>query len=367
MPGPSQLRDLLGLHAPDPRQAGRAFTAVAWDEALDCTLAGVCAARVLVTGSAGHLGEALVRLLRDRGYDVTGVDVRQSPYTTVIGSVADPVLVRDCLAGAVAVIHAATLHKPHVGSHGKQAFVDTNVTGTLTLLEGAVAAGVSSFVFTSTTSAFGRALTPAAGDPAAWITEDVVPRPRNIYGVTKTAAEDLCELIHAEHGLPVLVLRTSRFFPEMDDSDEVRARYADANVKANEYLYRRVDVADVAQAHLLAMERAADIGFGKYIVSATTPFTPADLAGLRDDAPAVVRRIFPDYEAEYSRRDWWMFPSIGRVYVNARARADLGWSPTYDFRAVLDALKLGDDPRSPLAQAIGAKGYHDEPTGVYTG
>jgi UDP-glucose 4-epimerase len=331
----------------------------------DGTLAAV-AGKVLVTGSAGHLGEALVRVLRSGGYEVTGIDVRPSPYTTVVGSVADRDLARDCVAGAGAVLHTATLHKPHVGSHGKRAFVDTNVTGTLTLLEAAVAAGVGSFVFTSTTSAFGRALTPGPGEPAAWITEEVVPRPRNIYGVTKTAAEDLCELVHAEHGLPVVVLRTSRFFPEGDDSDEVRTAYADANVKANEYLYRRVDVADVADAHLAAMNRAARIGFGKYIVSATTPFTPADLTGLRDGAPAVVRRLFPDYEAEYSRRGWRMFPSISRVYVNARARGDLGWSPRYDFRAVLDALAAGQDPRSPLAQAIGAKGYHDKPTGVYT-
>jgi UDP-glucose 4-epimerase len=194
----------------------------------------------------------------------------------------------------------------------------------------------------------------------------VVPRPRNIYGVTKTAAEDLCELVHAEHGLPVVVLRTARFFPEGDDDDQVRSDYPDACVKATEYLYRRVDVADVADAHLLALERAARIGFGKYIVSATTPFSQADLAGLRDDAPAVVRRLFPDYEAEYARRGWRMFPSIGRVYVNARARADLGWSPRRDFRAVLDALAAGEDPRSPLARAIGAKGYHDKPTGVYT-
>jgi UDP-glucose 4-epimerase len=329
-------------------------------------MTGVTASRVLVTGSAGHLGEALVRVLRDRGYEVTGLDLKPSPYTTVTGSITDRAVVRECVAGAGAILHAATLHKPHVGSHGKQAFVDTNVTGTLTLLEEAVAAGVASFVFTSSTSAFGRALTPRAGEPAAWITEDVVPRPRNIYGVTKTAAEDLCELVHAEHGLPVIVLRTARFFPEGDDDDQVRAVYPDGCVKANEYLYRRVDVADVADAHLLAMERAADIGFGKYIVSATTPFTRADLAGLRDDAAAVVRRLFPDYEAEYARRGWRMFPSIGRVYVNARARADLGWAPRYGFRTVLDALTAGQDPRSPLARAIGAKGYHDEPTGVYT-
>jgi nucleoside-diphosphate-sugar epimerase len=321
---------------------------------------------VLVTGSAGHLGEALVRVLRDGGYEVTGLDVRPSPCTTVVGSVADRAVVRDCLAGAGAVLHTATLHKPHVGSHSKQAFVDTNVSGTLTLLEEAVAAGVGSFVFTSTTSTFGRALTPAAGEPAAWITEAVVPRPRNIYGVTKTAAEDLCELVHAQHGLPVIVLRTSRFFPEGDDNDDVRTSFSDANVKANEYLYRRVDVADVADAHLRAMEQAARIGFGRYIVSATTPFTPGDLAELRQDAPAVVRRLFPGYEAEYARRGWRMFPSIGRVYVNARARADLGWSPRYDFAAVLAALASGADPRSPLARAIGAKGYHDQPTGVYT-
>jgi UDP-glucose 4-epimerase len=327
---------------------------------------GVSAARVVVTGSAGHLGEALVRVLRDGGYDVTGVDVKASAGTTVVGSVADRDVMRECLAGADAVLHAATLHKPHVRSHGKQAFVDTNVTGTLTLLEEAVAAGVGSFVFTSTTSAFGRALTPAAGEPAAWITEDVVPRPRNIYGVTKTAAEDLCELVHAEHGLPVIVLRTSRFFPEGDDDEEVRAAYENANVKANEFLYRRVDVADVADAHLLAMDQAARIGFGKYIITATTPFSQADLADLRDDAPAVVRRLFPDYAAEYARRGWRMFPSVGRVYVNARARADLGWTPRYDFRGFLDALIADQDPRSPLAQAIGAKGYHAQPTGVYT-
>ena len=320
----------------------------------------------MVTGSAGHLGEALVRVLRDSGYDVTGVDLKPSPYTTVVGSVADRAVARDSVAGAGAVLHTATLHKPHIGSHGKQEFVDANVTGTLTLLEEAAAARVSGFVFTSSTSAFGRALTPAPGEPAAWITEEVTPRPRNVYGATKTAAEDLCELIHAEHGLPVIVLRTSRFFPEGDDRDDVRAAFPDANVKANEYLYRRADVADIVDAHLLAMERAAGIGFGKYIVSATTPFTPADLAALRGDAPAVVRRLFPDYEAEYARRGWRMFPSIGRVYVNARARAGLGWAPRYDFRSVLDALKSGADPRSPLARAIGMKGYHDKPTGVYT-
>jgi UDP-glucose 4-epimerase len=322
--------------------------------------------RILVTGSAGHLGEALVRVLGQEGHDVRGLDILASAFTGVVGSIADRAVVRDCVRGVDAVLHAATLHKPHVGSHGRADFVETNVTGTLNLLEESVAAGVERFVFTSTTSAFGRALTPPPGEPAAWITEDVAPVPRNIYGVTKTAAEDLCELVHRDHGLPCLILRTSRFFPEADDRDDVRASYDDANLKVNELLYRRVDLEDVVSAHRLALERAPQIGFGRYIVSATTPFTRDDLAELRADAPAVVRRRFPHYDAVYERRGWRMFPSLERVYVNERARRELGWVPRYDFAHVLDRLEVGGDHRSALAVSVGAKGYHAESTGPYT-
>src|SRR5215218_2433749 len=299
--------------------------------------------RVLITGSAGHLGEALARVLGAEGHEVVGMDVLGSRYTDVVASVADRGRVREAVRGADAVLHTATLHKPHVGTHPRGAFVETNVTGTLTLLEEAVAAGVGRFVFTSTTSAFGRALTPGAGAPAAWITEDVAPVPRNVYGVTKAAAEDLCELVHRDHGLPCLVLRTSRFFPEADDRDEVRAAYDDANLKVNELLYRRVDLEDVVSAHCCALERAPALGFGRYIISATTPFTRDDLAVLRADAPAVVRRLFPDHQAVYAQRRWTMFPGIERVYVNARARRDLGWSPRYDFRHALDLLRAGEE------------------------
>ena len=98
--------------------------------------------KVLVTGSAGHLGEALVRTLMERGDEVVGLDVLSSPFTTHVGSIVDRAFVRDCMSGVRTVLHAATLHKPHVGTHSRQDFVDTNVTGTLNLLEEAVAAGV---------------------------------------------------------------------------------------------------------------------------------------------------------------------------------------------------------------------------------
>jgi len=323
------------------------------------TTKGKATMRILVTGSAGHLGEALVRTLQNANHEVIGVDLIQSRFTNKVGSISDRDHVKACMQGVDAVIHAATLHKPHVFTHTRQNFIDTNITGTLILLEEAVAAGVSTFIFTSTTSAFGSALTPPVGAPAAWVNEDVTPVPKNIYGVTKTAAEGLCELFHRNHRLACLILRTSRFFPEEDDRKETRQTYADGNVKANEFLYRRVDLEDVVSAHLLALEKAREIGFGRYIISATTPFTREDLFDLRANAPGVLQRRVPDYEPEYARRGWKMFPSIERVYVNERARKDLGWQPRYDFRYVLDRLIAGDNPRSPLSIAVGAKGYHD--------
>lgn len=299
-----------------------------------------------------------MRVLAERGVTARGLDRHAGPFTTHLGSITDRDAVRAAMAGATGVIHAATLHKPHVATHTRQDFVDTNITGTLTLLEAAVAAGIDRFVFTSTTSAFGDALSPPPDAPAAWIAETVVPVPKNIYGVTKTAAEDLCALAHRRDGLACLVLRTSRFFPEPDDSRAVRDGFADENAKANEFAFRRVDLEDAATAHLLALERAPAIGFARYVISATTPFTRDDLADLRRDPAAVCRRRVPGFQAAYAARGYRQFDSIDRVYDNAAARQDLGWRPVHDFAGILDQLADNEPIGSDLARRVGAKGYH---------
>jgi nucleoside-diphosphate-sugar epimerase len=266
------------------------------------------------------------------------------------------------------VLHTATLHKPHVGTHSRQAFVDVNVTGTLNLLEESVAAGVRQFVYTSTTSVFGDALVPPPGQPAAWITETIPSVPKNIYGVTKEAAENLCQLFARNQGLPCIVLRTSRFFPEDDDDAAKRSAYQGDNAKANEFLFRRVEIADAVQAHLLAAERATQIGFGRYIISATSPFADTDLVALRRDAAAVVKRLFPEYEETYRSLGWKMFTDIDRVYVNDKARKELGWKPVYDFKYILEILRRGQSIVGPMAAVIGVKGYHRDAfgDGVYS-
>jgi UDP-glucose 4-epimerase len=318
------------------------------------------AVKILVTGSAGHLGEALMRTLTRSSHEAVGLDIKCSPFTQRVGSIADRAFVDECMRGVEAVLHTATLHKPHIETHSRQEFVETNISGTLSLLEAAVAAGVKAFILTSTTSTFGRALQPAQGEPAAWITEDVAPLPKNIYGVTKLAAENLCELIHRKSGLSCIVLRTARFFPDLDDDRAVRERYDDANLKINEFLHRRADIEDVVTAHLLAISKATTLGFDRLIISATTPFAREDLFELRAQTTAVVRRYCPEYEAEYARRRWSLPRTIDRVYVNERARAQLGWQPRYDFNHLIQRLGANEDYRSPLARAVGTKLYHSQ-------
>ena len=311
-----------------------------------------------MTGSAGHLGEALMRLLPGLGHEAVGLDLLSSPFTTCQGSIVDPAVVNLALKGVEAVLHTATLHKPHVTSHTKHAFVDTNIAGTLTLLEGVARTGLRRFVMTSTTSAFGAALSPEPDDPAVWIDETVIPVPKNIYGTTKTAAEDLCHLFTRLHGLNCVILRTSRFFPEADDDEAIRSAFTDANAKANEFLFRRVDIADAAMAHVQAMLHAPDIHFGRYIISATTPFDRSDLIGLREDPAEVVGSHYADFRRIYDKAGFAMFPEIDRVYCNDLARRELHWAPQHDFGSVLGQIERGEPIGSTLGQLVRIKGYH---------
>lgn len=315
--------------------------------------------RLLVTGSSGHLGEALMRSMPGLGHEAVGMDICAGDFTDIIGSITDRALVQDALGGCDAVLHAATLHKPHVATHDRHEFVDVNISGTLTLLESADALGIKRFVFSSTTSTFGDALVPAAGSPAAWIDEAVWPVPKNIYGATKTAAEDLCALFARNHGFGIRVLRLSRFFPEEDDSKTLRDQFSSDNAKANEFLHRRVDLEDAVSACMCALEKTCEQGFGRYIISATTPFRPSDLANLRSRPATVVERCFPQTRDIYAQAGFALPDDISRVYVNERARTELGWVPQWDFARILDQIAAGDPIGSALARDVGIKGYHD--------
>jgi UDP-glucose 4-epimerase len=300
--------------------------------------------RVLLTGSSGWLGRFLAPELKRCGHDVIGMDVAPGPDTTVIASVASRSDIDRVFSDhhIQAVIHAGGLHKPDIARFPAKSFIDVNVTGTLNLLEAALAAKHDRFVFTSTTSLMvTQAIRDEVASSAVWMDEEFGPlAPRNIYGVTKLAAEHLCRLHFLAHGLNCVVLRTGRFFPENDDTV---TEISGENLKANEFLYRRLSVEDAARAHVAALERAPAIGFGTFVISAPSPFAREDAAALRSDATAVISRLFPDAAKLYEQRGWSLPKSISRVYDSSRARRELGFVCETDFAAILDSLRR-DDP-----------------------
>jgi UDP-glucose 4-epimerase len=286
------------------------------------SLEKLCGKKVLVTGSSGHLGEALCRTLHAQSSalslqcQVVSLDILPSEFTTHVGSILDREVVKEVLQGVDVVFHTATLHKPHIVSHTNQDFVDINVTGTLNLLEESLISGVKAFIFTSSTTVFGDAMKSA--NPV-WVTENLNPIPKNIYGVTKLAAENLCELFHRNHGLSCLVLRTSRFFLELDDDPKMLDMFTDKNIKCQEYLYRRVDIQDAVDAHLLAALKCKEIGFDKYIISASTKFSIGDAESLQNNADEVLLQHCPDYLAIYQKLGWKMFTRFDRGMLSGRA------------------------------------------------
>nr|AUV64133.1 ArmO [Streptomyces citricolor] len=282
---------------------------------------------VVVTGAAGLVGSAIVRRLRAAGCPVVGVDRRPSPDTTVVADLRDPAAWRHALAGAGAVVHTAALHAPHVGVRPEDEFHEINVTATRDLLEASSAAGVRRFVYTSSTSVYGHALEPV--DEAVWVTEDLVCRPRDIYDETKLAAERL--VLSAAGAMSTVCLRIARCFPE---PPAVLARHR---------LYRGVDMADVTQAHLLAVRGPGEAA-GVLNIAGPYPWRVEDGGQLRHDPADLITRRIPEVAAGFGRHGWALPTSIDRVYVSARAGEVLGYRPRRGVTALLAEARTADHP-----------------------
>lgn len=295
--------------------------------------------KLLLTGSSGWLGRFLAPQLRDAGHEVVGLDIAPGADTQVIGSVADRALVDETVAdGIEAIVHAGALHKPDIARYPKQAFIETNVTGTLNLLEAAARAGHKRFLFTSTTSLMvSRRVRDGSSAAAFWMDEAFYDGPpRNIYGQTKTAAEGLCRLFSAEHDMDIAILRTGRFFPEDDDT---HTEPSGENLKANEFLNRRLSAHDAARAHVAALDRIAGLECETFVLSAPPPFAREEAEELARDPRAVIARHYPDAAQLYARRGWHLPERIERVYDPAKAERLLGFRCAVTFADVLSALR----------------------------
>eukprot|EP00435_Cladocopium_sp_Y103_P045516 s471_g13.t1 len=168
---------------------------------------------VLVTGSCGYLGEALLILLRAVGLRAQGLDlVPTSDPGSIAGDVSAEEAVQRAAEGCRSIIHTAALHAPNLDFYTEADFRRINLEGTRHVLNTASEMGMVGVVFSSTTSLMNTLKVKEQTRSAMMVlraTEDY-GTPRNIYGVTKKLAEEYCK----DASCRVAILRLSRFFAE---------------------------------------------------------------------------------------------------------------------------------------------------------
>ncbi len=277
--------------------------------------------KIIVTGASGQLGKEIVVLLENKGYWVVGIDIILAPTTHASVNIRDAEAVNKITEGVDAIIHTAAIHGKHYEMGFSRAeFIKTNINGTFNLLNACVLHGIKKFLYTSTTSIYGKAM--VNDKQAVWVDESLLPNPRDIYDITKLTAEMLCQDFFDKEGIESTVLRVSRFLPE------------DENTKAIHRLYRGLDEKDGALAHLLALEKKFET-FEVFNISNESPFQKEDLENLFHNPRQVIAKYYPHAEAIFKQKNWVFPERIDRVYSIEKAKRALGFQPLNNFDSFL--------------------------------
>ncbi|HEY7484152.1 MAG TPA: NAD(P)-dependent oxidoreductase [Streptosporangiaceae bacterium] len=267
--------------------------------------------RVLVTGSTGRVGSRFVPRLLEQGEDVRVLvrdaakaeALRERGAEVVTGDLRDPDDVRKALAGRDAVVHVAAAFR-HVPD---EEAVAVNRDATVGLAREALSAGVSRFVFTSTTLVYG----PGRGRPAA---EGDEPRPARAYPVSKVAAEQALQAMYVDEGLGLRVMRLGFVYGEGDPhlaEAMMFARGRPAHMR-----FQLVHHADVGQALIRGL-RADGVDGRIYNVADDAPITVWEVHRLNGE------QIAPD-AAGLALDDPWE-----GIADTAKIRTELGFRPLY--------------------------------------
>ena len=244
------------------------------------------------------------------------------PSRTSCGSIADRAVVDACMRGVDAVLHAATLHKPHVATHSRQDFVDTNVTGTLNLLEAAVAQRVRAFVFTSTTSTFRRRAHAAARRARGLDHRRRRADSRRTSTASPRSRPKICASCSiATSSCPAWCCAPRGSSPKKTTWPE-RAAFDRATISRRTNSCIGAWTSRTSSARICwRMDKAAALGFGKLHHHArprrSRATTPRSSASMHRRC---CERAFPDSTPSTATRGWTMLPTLDRVYVNDRAR-----------------------------------------------
>lgn len=172
--------------------------------------------KILITGADGFIGSHLTETLVRLGYDIRAfviynsnnswgwLDESENQIKDAIdifaGDIRDSNGVRTAMKGCDAVIHLAALIAIPYSYHSPSTYVETNINGTLNVLQAAKDCGVSRVLHTSTSEVYGSALTVP-------ITEDHPIRGQSPYSATKIAADQLAYSFFTSFDLPVVTVR----------------------------------------------------------------------------------------------------------------------------------------------------------------
>lgn len=318
---------------------------------------------VLVTGSAGRVGRRVVDLLRARGDNVTGFDLKplgraDGGYHEVIGAFDDPAAVARAIDGVEVVLHLGAFMSWLPADAGR--VYAANTTGTFHLLAAAAAAKVRRFVLASTGE-----VCPEVRPRYLPVDESHPREPTSVYGLSKHLAEEMTAFFHRTQGLPFVILRLSHtqdareladpasFFsgPRFFLRSKIRQQREFGNARALAVLeplddgteklliqcgedgapYRMMfaDARDIAAGVVLAVDapRAENATIFLGPDEATTLDAAVALLAGRTRLP-VVRANMPG-------------PAVNYTTSNARARELLGFHPRWNFAAMIEDAFAG--------------------------
>lgn len=299
---------------------------------------------VLITGADGFIGSHLTEALVRQGHNVRafvlynsfgswgwldhcGADVK-GKFEVFSGDIRDPHGVKEAMKGCDAVLHLAALIAIPYSYHSPDTYVDTNIKGTLNVLQAARDLGVSKVVHTSTSEVYGTArFVP--------ITEEHPLQGQSPYSATKIAADQLAFSFYASFGTPVTTIRPFNTYGPRQSARAViptiitqiangkREIKLGAVSPTRDFNY----VADTVSGFIAALNSPR--GAGEVInLGSNFEISIGDTAHAIAEAMGASITIITDEQRLRPEKS-----EVERLWAcNAKARDVLGWQPTYGGR-----------------------------------